>query len=68
MGKIHTDSFLFTRNPKWGVVLRMDFHIDAESNPPLIDRLVCWRQKGGQISTMFAIGQDVPPLVKANKT
>ncbi len=66
MGKITPGPNLLTKNNRWGSVFRADFSIGNEKTGPLRNRLVCWKQKDGQISIMLAIGQAVPALNRAN--
>ena len=62
MGPSRPDAQLLTWNDHVGLVFRVDFTIGNRSSPGLVDRMVCWKTDDGAIATMFAIGQDVPPL------
>jgi hypothetical protein len=53
---------LVTKSQKWGMVYRVDFAMPGPDLSPLINRLICWRTTSGQLGTMVAVGQHVPPL------
>jgi len=62
LGAIEVGSRLLTESEKWGLVFRADFTVNHTSNGNLIDRLICWKQMDGHIGTIYAVGQNIPPL------
>lgn len=52
---------LLTQSDKWGIVWRADFTV-AGMNPPLINRVVCWRKPNGSLHIHTALAQNIPPL------
>ncbi|HEX4183516.1 MAG TPA: hypothetical protein VHY34_09675 [Caulobacteraceae bacterium] len=62
VGEIGVGAQALTESRDWGLVFRADFTIDGPSPPGFINRLVCWRRPDGTRGSVYAIGQDVPPL------
>jgi hypothetical protein len=61
-GPITPNGQRLTRNDRFGLVFRVDFTMGDRPDDGLVNRLICWKTDDGSIATMFAIGQDVPPL------
>lgn len=55
-------SELLTRGEPWGLIWRADFKMPGPPSEPLINRIVCWKEKKGDTALMIAIGQRVAPL------
>jgi len=62
LGEITAGVHSLTENQTWGPVFRVDYTMNQAPSPGLINRLVGWRRPNGSLGTMFAIGQDLPPL------
>jgi hypothetical protein len=53
---------LLTKTRKWGLIVRVDFTINHQSDPGRVDRLICWKPSSRPMVVEVAIGQAVPPL------
>lgn len=62
LGQIDAGTSLLTENEKWGLVFRVDFLIDGDSQAGFVNRLICWERNDGTRGSTYAIGQNIPQL------
>src|SRR5580698_799146 len=62
--KIDNSKYICTKSSLWGVIFRVDFSIDPTENPKLVNRMICWQPTSGKFHTLYAVGQDIPQLIR----